>query len=57
MAISPDFTTAVMALQALSPAEAARIVGSDVDLRNFLNDHRFELTDVEITELKSNFRG
>lgn len=57
MAISPDFPNAVMALQALNPAEAARIVGSDIDLRHFLNDHRFELTDAEITELKSNFRG
>jgi hypothetical protein len=57
MAISPEFTNAVMALQALSPAEAARIVSSDIDLRNFLNDHRFELTETEIMELKSNFRG
>jgi len=57
MAISPDFTNAVQALQAMSPSEAARIVSSEIDLRNFLANNRFELTEIEISELRSNFRG
>ena len=57
MAISPQFNTAVGILQSMNPLDAARIVGSDVDLRYFLEDNKLELTAQEIEELKSNFRG
>jgi hypothetical protein len=44
-------------LQAMGPAEAAKLLNSPPDLREFINSNRFELDESEINELKAEFRA
>lgn len=51
------FQQAYYLLSAMSPIEAGRILASPIDLREFIQSHRLDLTDDDIRELKSIFRA
>ena len=52
-----DYARAVALLEFRGPAEAARLLNSDIDTQNFLESNRLQLDASELEELKARFRA